>query len=95
MHRTAEELSPEELNQYRLRLSDHFQNRDSVDEALLHRAWQTAYRLQRCSMKTSEQHKLQFSDRLLNRIGFQEGRISILLSGGSQLTVTLVQSRKQ
>ena len=26
MHRTAEELSPEELNQYRLRLNDHFQN---------------------------------------------------------------------
>ena len=43
MHRTAEELSPEELNQYRLRLNDHFQNRDPVDEALLHRAWQTAH----------------------------------------------------
>ncbi|MDE0011242.1 MAG: hypothetical protein OXU36_08840 [Candidatus Poribacteria bacterium] len=43
MHRTAEELSPEELNQYRLRLNDHFQNRDPVDKALLHRAWQTAH----------------------------------------------------
>ncbi len=43
MHRTTEELSPEELNQYRLRINDHFQNRDPVDEALLHRAWQTAH----------------------------------------------------
>lgn len=43
MHRTAEELSPEELNQYRLRLNDHFQNRDPVDEALLHRTWRTAH----------------------------------------------------
>ena len=42
MPRTAEELSPEELQQYRLRLNDHFQNRDPVDEALLHRAWKTA-----------------------------------------------------
>ena len=39
---TAKELSPEELKQYRLRLNQHFQNRDPVDEALLCRAWQIA-----------------------------------------------------
>ena len=42
MPRTAKELSPEELKQYRLRLNQHFQNRDPVDEALLCRAWQIA-----------------------------------------------------
>ena len=42
MPRTAKELSPEELQQYRLRFNQHFQNRDPVDEALLHRAWKTA-----------------------------------------------------
>ena len=43
-HRTAKDLSPEELAQYRQRLDQHFQNR-KVDEALLQRAWQTAYRI--------------------------------------------------
>ncbi len=42
MHRSAKELSPEELKQYRLRLNQHLQNRDPVDEALLYRAWQIA-----------------------------------------------------
>ena len=42
MPRTAKELSPEELKQYHLRLNQHFQNRDPVDEALLCRAWQIA-----------------------------------------------------
>ena len=42
-HRTAKDLSPEELKQYRRRLDEHFQNR-KVDEALLQRAWQTAHR---------------------------------------------------
>ena len=43
-HRTAKDLSPEELAQYRQRLDQHFQNR-KVDEALLQRAWQTAHRV--------------------------------------------------
>lgn len=42
MPRTAKELSPEELKQYRLRLNQHFQNRDPVDEALLCHAWKIA-----------------------------------------------------
>ena len=36
-HRTAKDLSPKELAQYRQRLDQHFQNR-KVDEALLQRA---------------------------------------------------------
>ena len=43
-HRTAKDLSPKELAQYRQRLNQHFQNR-KVDEALLHRAWDTAHRI--------------------------------------------------
>ena len=43
-HRTAKDLSPEELAQYRQRLDQHLQNR-KVNEALLQRAWQTAYRI--------------------------------------------------
>ena len=43
-HRTAKDLSPEELAQYRQRLDQHFQNR-KVDEALLQRAWQTVHRI--------------------------------------------------
>ena len=43
-HRTAKDLSPEELAECRRRLDQHFQNR-KVDEALLQRAWQTAYRV--------------------------------------------------
>ncbi|MDE0015446.1 MAG: hypothetical protein OXU51_04610 [Candidatus Poribacteria bacterium] len=43
-HRTAKDLSPEELAQYRRRLDQHLQNR-KVDEALLQRAWQTAHRI--------------------------------------------------
>ena len=43
-HRTAKDLSPEELAQYRQRLDQHFQNR-KVDEALLQRAWQAAHRV--------------------------------------------------
>jgi len=43
-HRTAKDLSPKELAQYRQRLDQHFQNR-KVDEALLQRAWQTAHRI--------------------------------------------------
>ena len=43
-HRTAKDLSPEELAEYRQRLDQHFQNR-KVDEALLHRAWQTVHRI--------------------------------------------------
>ena len=43
-HRTAKDLSPEELAQYRQRLDQHFQNR-KVDEALLQRAWQTAHQV--------------------------------------------------
>lgn len=42
--RTAKDLSPEELAQYRQRLDQHLQNR-KVDEALLQRAWQTAYQV--------------------------------------------------
>ena len=45
MHRTAKELSPEELKQYRLRINQHFQNQAPVDEALQHRAWRTAHRV--------------------------------------------------
>ena len=36
-HRTAKDLSPEELAAYRQRLDQHLQNR-KVDEALLRRA---------------------------------------------------------
>ena len=43
-HRTAKELSPEELKEYRRRLDEQFQNR-KVDEALLQRAWHTAHRV--------------------------------------------------
>ena len=43
-HRTAKDLSPEELAEYRQRLDQHFQNR-KVDEALLQRAWHTAHRI--------------------------------------------------
>ena len=43
-HRTAKDLSPEELAQYRLRLDQHLRNR-KVDEALLQRAWHTAHRV--------------------------------------------------
>ena len=43
-HRTAKDLSPEELAEYRRRLDQQFQNR-KVDEALLQRAWQTAHRV--------------------------------------------------
>ena len=43
-HRTAKDLSPEELAEYRQRLDQHLQNR-KVDEALLQRAWHTAHRI--------------------------------------------------
>ena len=43
-HRTAKDLSPEELAEYSRRLDQHLQNR-KVDEALLQRAWQTAHRI--------------------------------------------------
>ena len=43
-HRTAKDLSPEELAEHRQRLDQHLQNR-KVDEALLQRAWQTAHRV--------------------------------------------------
>ena len=43
-HRTAKDLSPEELAEYRRKLDQHFKNR-KVDEALLQRAWHTAHRV--------------------------------------------------
>ena len=43
-HRTAKNLSPEELAKYRQRFDQHLQNR-KVDDALLQRAWQTAHRI--------------------------------------------------
>ena len=43
-HRTAKDLSPEELAEYRRWLDQQFQNR-KVDEALLQRAWQTAHHM--------------------------------------------------
>ncbi len=43
-HRTAKDLSPEELAECRRRLDQQFQNR-KVDEALIQRAWQTAHRV--------------------------------------------------
>ena len=43
-HRTRKELSPAERAASRVRLDAHFRARQ-VDEALLHRAWQTAYRV--------------------------------------------------
>lgn len=43
-HRTAKDLSPEELAEYSRRLDQHFKNR-KVDEALLQRAWQTAHQV--------------------------------------------------
>ena len=43
-HRTAKDLSPEELAEYRRKLDQHFKNR-KVDEALLQRAWQTAHQV--------------------------------------------------
>ena len=42
--RTIKELSPAELAAYSERLDAHFRNRQ-IDEALLQRAWQTAYRV--------------------------------------------------
>lgn len=44
IHRTADDLSPAKFAEYRQRLNEHFRNR-KVDEALLQRAWQTAYRV--------------------------------------------------
>ena len=43
-HRTAKDLSPEELAQYRQRLDQYFQNWKE-DGMLLQRAWQTAHRV--------------------------------------------------
>ena len=43
-HRTAKDLSPEELAEYSRRLNQHLRNRE-VDEALLQRAWHTAHRV--------------------------------------------------
>ena len=43
-HRTAKDLSPEELAEYRRRLDQQFENQ-KVDEALLQRAWQTVHRI--------------------------------------------------
>ncbi|MYH80862.1 hypothetical protein F4141_09170 [Candidatus Poribacteria bacterium] len=43
-HRTAKDLSPEELAEYRRQIDLQFQNR-KVDGALLQRAWQTAHRI--------------------------------------------------
>jgi predicted nucleotidyltransferase len=43
-HRTAKDLSPEELEEYSRRLDEHFKNR-KVDEALLQRAWHTAHQV--------------------------------------------------
>ena len=43
-HRTAKDLSPEELAEYSRRLDEHFRNR-KVDEELLQRAWHTAHRI--------------------------------------------------
>ena len=43
-HRTANDLSPEKLAEYRRRLDQHLQNR-KVDEALLQRAWHTVHRI--------------------------------------------------
>lgn len=43
-YRTAKDLSPEELAQYRQRLDEQFQNR-KVDKALIQRAWQIAHRV--------------------------------------------------
>lgn len=43
-HRTAKDLSPEELAEYSRRVDQHFQNR-KVDEALIRRAWKIAYQV--------------------------------------------------
>ena len=43
-HRTAKDLSPEELAAYRQRLDQQLQNR-KVDETLLQRAWQAAHQV--------------------------------------------------
>ena len=43
-HRTAKDLSPEELAEYSRQLDQHLRNRE-VDEALLQRAWHTAHRI--------------------------------------------------
>ena len=43
-HRTAKDLLPQELAEYRRRLDQHLQNR-KVDGALLQRAWDTAHRI--------------------------------------------------
>ena len=51
-HRTAEDLSPEELAPYRRRLDQQFQNR-KVDEALLQRASSSSHALRRFWGNTS------------------------------------------
>ena len=43
-HRTAKDLSPEKLAEYRQQFNQHLQNR-KVDEVLLQRAWQTAHQV--------------------------------------------------
>ena len=43
-HRTAKDLTPEEIKEYHKRLDQHLQSR-KVDAALLQRAWQTAHEI--------------------------------------------------
>ena len=79
-HRTANDLSPEELAEYSRRLEQHLRNRE-VDEALLQRAWQTAHRVAAMLYEILVQHRSLSLDRLLSEIGFQSGQILILPSG--------------
>ena len=70
-HRTAKDLSPEELAEYRQRLDQHLQNR-KVDEALLQRAWRTAHRVAAMLYEDFEATQVAVFGSLTKRESFSE-----------------------
>ena len=80
-HRTAKDLSPEELAQYRQRLDQHFQNR-KVDEALLQRAWQTAHRVAAMLYEDFGATQVAVFGSLAGQNGSQNRQILMWSSGG-------------
>ena len=71
-HRTAKDLSPEELKEYRLRLDEHLRNR-KVDEALLQRAWQTAHRVAAMLYEDFDAAQVAVFGSLIGRDWFSKG----------------------
>ena len=80
-HRTAKDLSPEKLAEYRRRLDQHLQNR-KVDEALLQRAWQTAHRVATMLYEDFEATQVAVFGSLAGQKWFSKGSdIDIAVSG--------------